>query len=183
MHNGFFNFKNIVGKLFLLLGIVGLLTFSCHTVLANSYVTGELEGLVIHVADGDTITVLTADNVQHRIRLNGIDAPEKYQAFGGKARQHLDNMVYRKQVTVTLFGKDKYGRDIGKIATDEYDDVNAIMIQDGFAWHYAQFYPSSEYAALQEEAQNESLGLWADPNPIPPWEFRKWKKTQQKKTA
>ena len=178
MKKNIFSFKNVFGKIMLCLVFLGLLALPFTTAQANTTVTGELTGRVVSVIDGDTVTVLTEDNVQHRIRLNGIDAPEKYQAFGGKARQHLGDLVYKKEVTVTLFGKDKYGRDIGQIATDELDDVNAIMIQDGFAWHYVKYYPSAEYAALQEEAQDNNRGLWADSNPIPPWEFRKWKRNK-----
>jgi micrococcal nuclease len=177
MKKSFLSFKSLFGKLLLLMGMVSLLSLTAPTVLANTKPTGELEGKVVYVIDGDTVTVLS-DNTQYRIRLNGIDAPEKSQAYGNKSKEYLRSMVYQKYVTVTLYGHDRYGRYIGMIHTDDIDDVNGAMIQAGMAWHYAHYYPSEEYAAYQRDAQEAGLGLWADSNPIPPWEFRKWKRNR-----
>ena len=175
MQKTIFSFKNIFCKLLFLVGMLGLCFLPRQTVEANTVRTGELEGRVVYVLDGDTVTVLS-DNTQYRIRLNGIDAPEKSQPFGRKSKDYLHNLVYQKDVLITLYGTDKYGRHIGILSTEEIDDVNAAMIEAGMAWHYVKYYPSEEYASLQKEAQEAGRGLWADANPIPPWEFRKWRR-------
>ena len=97
----------------------------------------ELRGRVVHVADGDTITVLDASNTQRKIRLSRIDAPEKAQAYGDVSRKHLAAFVAGKTVCVEFTKSDKYGRILGTIWDGE-TDVNLQMVKDGLAWHYKQ---------------------------------------------
>ena len=134
-----------------------------------------LQGRVVRVADGDTITILDATNTQNKVRLNKIDAPEKSQAFGEVSRKHLASMVASKNVQVEWTKKDKYGRILGDI-TIGTTNVNLRMVQDGLAWHFKAFDNTKEFAQAEIEARGKKIGLWKDANPIPPWEFRKAKK-------
>jgi len=135
-------------------------------------------GLVVAISDGDTITLLTEDKQQLKIRLVGIDTPEKKQAFGTKARDHLASRIFKQDVEVDLRKKDQYGRHLGVIYIGGVD-INQSMIQDGYAWfykHYAKEQPKEEalrYAKAESDARSKQRGLWVDPNPVPPWEFRK----------
>jgi micrococcal nuclease len=135
----------------------------------------ELRGKVVSIADGDTITVLDADKKQHKVRLTGIDAPEKKQAFGAKSKERLGELVAGKDVVVDWTKKDTYGRILGKVRQGSLD-VNLQMIKDGMAWHYRSYSKSAELSMAEAEAKAVKKGLWADPNPVPPWEFRKLKK-------
>jgi endonuclease YncB( thermonuclease family) len=137
-----------------------------------------LNGTVVGVADGDTVTVLDASRQQYKIRLMGIDAPEKKQAFGNKSKQALSDLVFNKQVSVEFNKTDKYGRTIGKILVDGLD-ANLEQVKKGMAWHYKQYQKEQSsvdrtaYAKAEELAKAEKLGLWFDPSPTPPWDFRR----------
>ena len=151
-----------------------LLIFSVCTACASKI----LQGKVVSVADGDTITVLDAEKIQHKIRLQGIDAPEKAQAFGAKSKQALYEMVHGKTVQVSFEKSDKYGRILGKVLLDG-QDICHQQIKAGLAWHYKKYQnqqPLADrdaYSASETAAKNEKLGLWSDPRPVAPWDFRK----------
>ena len=136
-----------------------------------------LLGKVINVADGDTITVLDDTNTQHKIRLAGIDAPEKRQAFGNVSKQNLADMVAGQAVAVEWVKVDKYGRKVGKVLLAG-TDCNLVQVKRGLAWHYKQyqreqsFTDQQSYAAAETEARAAKLGLWRDAEPMPPWKFR-----------
>ena len=140
-----------------------------------------LQGKVVGVADGDTITVLDAHNKQHKIRLQGIDAPEKAQAFGQKSKQSLNQLVHSNQVTLDFQKKDKYGRTVGKVLLNG-SDICLAQIKLGMAWHYKQYaseQPKEDreiYAQAEMDARNQAIGLWKDKSVTPPWEFRKQRK-------
>jgi len=138
----------------------------------------ELRGKVVSIADGDTITVLDTDKKQHKVRLNGIDAPEKKQAYGAKSKARLGELVAGKDVVVEWKEKDTYGRTLGKV-TQSGLDVNLQMVNEGLAWHYRKYSKSIELARTEAEAKAAKKGLWADPNPVPPWEFRKLEKKKK----
>jgi endonuclease YncB( thermonuclease family) len=152
-----------------------LILFSCNLHAAT------LQGKVVGVADGDTITVLDANNTQHKIRLQGIDAPEKAQAFGQKSKQSLHQLVHSKQVTIEYQKKDKYGRTVGKVVHNG-NDVCLEQIKLGMAWHYKQYeseQPKEDretYAQAELAVRTKTIGIWKDKNPTPPWEFRKQNK-------
>ena len=97
----------------------------------------EIRGKVVSISDGDTITVLDAEKVQHKIRLQGIDAPEKKQAFGTKSKDRLSDKIGEKEVVVKWKEKDRYGRVLGEIHLGDRH-INLEMVQDGMAWHYKQ---------------------------------------------
>jgi endonuclease YncB( thermonuclease family) len=130
-----------------------------------------LKGRVVSVADGDTITIIGDENTQYKIRLNAIDAPEKSQDFGQKSKQQLSNYVFGKDVTVKWKSKDKYGRVLGTVFVGN-TDINLQMVRDGFAHHYKRFDNSPAYAAAETEARQNRRGLWSDPNPIQPEDYR-----------
>ena len=139
---------------------------------------GTIQGNVVGVSDGDTITFLDATNTQHKIRLQGIDAPEKAQAFGQKSKQSLHQLVHSKQVTIEYQKKDKYGRTLGKVLQNG-TDVCVAQIKLGMAWHYKQYESEQSkedretYSQAELAARTEAKGIWKDKNPTPPWEFRK----------
>ena len=134
----------------------------------------SFEGKVVALADGDTITVLR-DGTQVKIRLEGIDAPEKNQAFGNKAKVALSDHVFRKVVTVNATGTDKYGRTLARVIIDG-QDVSALIVREGFAWHYKQYSDDEHLAKLEQQARGDKVGLWSEENALPPWEFRKRRK-------
>ena len=149
--------------------------------IAMSLNAATLQGKVVSVADGDTITILDSQKTQHKIRLQGIDAPERAQAFGNKSKQSLHEMVHGKQVTVDSQKKDKYGRVVGKILLNN-TDVCLEQLKRGMAWHYKQYANEQSpedrdvYAQAESTARAQSLGLWKDKSPTPPWAFRKQNK-------
>ena len=142
----------------------------CLTACLASY-GATLTGRVVKVSDGDTITVLDASNVQHKIRLNGIDAPEKKQAFGQVAKNHLSSLVAGKAVRVEYSKRDRYGRVLGTVFVGD-TDINLKMIADGLAWHYKKFDKTPSYAKAEDAARSKRLGLWRDPKPVEPETFR-----------
>ena len=127
---------------------------------------------VVGVYDGDTITCIDDTNTQQKIRMAEIDAPELGQDFGTVSREAMAAMVFGKTVDVTDSGKDRYGRWIGHISVNGLN-VNREMIATGNAWHYAAYSSDPSLAAVQSQAQTQKLGLWAQPNPTPPWNYRK----------
>jgi endonuclease YncB( thermonuclease family) len=131
---------------------------------------GKLLGSVVAIHDGDTLTLLVG-TVQHKIRLNGIDAPELGQPFAQRSRQFLADLCFGKSVTVTVVDVDKYGREVGNVFVGQALS-NEELVRAGLAWHYKQYSKDATLAALEVEARSGKRGLWADPNPIPPWEFR-----------
>ena len=142
-----------------------------HTASAES-----LHGRVVGITDGDTIMVLV-DHREVKVRVAGIDAPEKKQPFGQRSKEHLSDCAFGKSVAVEWSKKDRYGRTIGKVTADGVD-CGLRQIQDGLAWHYnayAKEQSSSDRAAYSEaesQAMARKTGLWSDPHPTPPWEFR-----------
>jgi endonuclease YncB( thermonuclease family) len=144
----------------------------------------ELPGRVVAIADGDTITILDSANTQHRIRLAGIDAPESHQAFGEQSRLSLSEMIFGKDVRVSYQKVDQYGRLVGKIIL-EGKDVNLEQVKTGMAWHY-KFYEDEQtpedrelYDRAEAEARAARRGLWQDPNPTEPYQFRKEEKRER----
>ncbi len=133
---------------------------------------------MIGIADGDTLTVLDASHQQHKIRLSGIDAPERGQPFGTVSGDHLGERVFGKQVTIEYNKRDRYGRIVGKVL-DSVHDVNLEQIDAGLAWHYKEYQYEQNpldrqiYADTEIEARREKRGLWQDPHPIPPWDWRR----------
>ncbi|EBS0977649.1 thermonuclease family protein [Escherichia coli] len=131
----------------------------------------KIQGKVIRVLDGDTIEVLQ-DKKPVRVRLANIDAPEKKQAFGRWSANQLKALLAAQPVMVTYTQTDRYGRIIGRVFTTNGTDASRFMVQSGAAWVYERYNADESLPALQREAQEQKRGLWADSNPVPPWEWR-----------
>lgn len=137
-----------------------------------------ITGRVIAVTDGDTIRVLDAQNVQFKVRLAGIDAPESKQAYGARSKKSLSDLVFGKTVTVEVSKHDRYGRVVGKVLYEKVD-MDLQHVEVGLAWHYKQYAKEQStsdrglYAAAEDRARTAHLGLWHDANPIPSWEWRR----------
>lgn len=135
----------------------------------------DFSGKVIGVLDGDTVDVLVDDRPV-RVRLSEIDAPEKRQAFGTRSRQALSAMVFGQIVTVQGQGLDWRGkRTVGRIVF-EGRDVNRAMVAAGMAWVYPQYVKDRSLYAVEADARGAERGLWADKEPIPPWQWRSAKR-------
>ena len=160
-----------------LLFLVALLTFTVNLAQAGDAIKGE----VISISDGDTLSVLDTTHGLHKIRLSGIDAPEKSQPFGQRAKQALADQVFRKQVTVEWKKQDRYRRIVGRVITTDGVDANLKQLELGMAWHYKKYQheqPSAErerYSLAEKNARLQRIGLWQDTNPAPPWEYRRRK--------
>ncbi len=134
-----------------------------------------LTGRVVRVTDGDTVVVLGSGNVQHKIRLIGIDAPERGQAYGKASGRHLSERVAGKHVVVEYEKRDWYKRIVGKVLLSG-EDVNLGQIEAGLAWHYKKYerVQSAEDRKRYSRAEIEARrGLWREQNPVPPWEWRR----------
>lgn len=148
----------------LTLYFVLLITFHCHA---------QLTGKVVKVSDGDTFTLL-ADKKQIRIRLHGIDCPEKGQDYYQVAKQFLSDQIFGKTVTVKKLKNDRYRRVVG-IVTVSGIVVNEKLLEAGLAWHYKEYDNNEAWQKLEESARGKRLGIWSMKNPVPPWEYRKRK--------
>ena len=135
-------------------------------------------GRIVGISDGDTVTLLDVNKRQYKIRLTAIDAPEKKMPFGQRSKEHLSDLVFNKDVQVETEKLDRYGRTLGKILFDR-KDINLAMINAGLAWHYRKYQREQSasdrllYAHAEDQARQQRIGLWREPNPIPPWEWRK----------
>ena len=157
--------------------------------LAAGASAADLHGRVIAVADGDTITVADSARVIRKVRLAGIDAPEKKQPYGTQAREHLVSLVFGKAVIVLWHKRDRYGRLVGEVRLPGHgtcgrshcariEDVGLAQVKSGFAWHYRQYRNEQapedrrRYALAEQDARARREGLWQDAHPLPPWEYR-----------
>ena len=140
-----------------------------------------LNGRIVAIADGDTITLLDSSNKQHKIRIVGIDAPEKKQDFGQRSKANLSNVAFNQAVVADCRKIDRYKRNLCVVSANGRD-VGLEQIRSGMAWHYKQYakeQPASEritYERAENEAKVKRLGLWAETDPLPPWDWRHSKK-------
>lgn len=145
--------------------------------LALNCTAATIEGRVVGVLDGDTITLLDQHHKQFRIRLSGIDAPEKKQPFGQRSKESLSSLVFGKPVSVETSKQDLYGRCLGKVLVNG-QDANLEQLNRGMAWHYKAYSRSQSlidrdgYADAENSARAARRGLWAESAPVPPWEYR-----------
>lgn len=137
----------------------------------SSAALADFSGTVIRIVDGDTLDVLVA-NRPVRVRLAQIDAPERSQAFGTRARQALSAMAFRQLVTVADAGVDDYGRQLGTVFVGG-QNINAVMVDRGMAWAYRRYLADRSLIRLEQQARTARRGLWIDPAPVAPWLFRR----------
>jgi endonuclease YncB( thermonuclease family) len=167
--------------------MIALLSFLFCINLAHA---AELVGKVISVADGDTLTIVTADKQQHRIRINGIHAPEKGQPFGERSKHNLSRMAFQKDARLDCHKTDRFGREVCKVWVQPADcltcgrtlDVGHAKVIAGLAWWYRAYAKEQtaedrdRYEPAEDEARFRKQGLWQNKEPVPPWEWRRKKR-------
>ncbi len=132
----------------------------------------EFEGRVVEIVDGDTVGVMHEGRAE-RIRLNGIDAPEKRQAFGRRSQEYLGEMIFGQTVRVVVRSKDRYGRTVADLYLGS-KNVNQEMVRAGMAWWFRKYAPHDRVLEdLEEKAREAGRGLWRDSDAIAPWTFRR----------
>lgn len=175
MHNSVIERRSVAGKWITPLLIAALA--NCVAPAAATAEAREIVGRVVSVADGDTITLLDGDKQQHKIRLDGIDAPEKSQAFGDRSKQSLSDLAHGRDARADCHKTDPYGREVCKVLVDGVD-VNLEQVRRGMAWHFKRYEREQRpedrraYADAEVEARSARRGLWRDAQPMPPWEWR-----------
>ena len=133
----------------------------------------DLAGRVVRVADGDTVTVLDRRNTQHKVRLYGIDSPERDQPYGKAAKNALQRLIDNRPVEVVVVAKDSYGRTVGTLYRDGVN-LNEAMVAAGYAWWYQHFAPNERrLEEAEQRARAQRVGLWAEPRPVAPWDWRR----------
>lgn len=168
-------FKN-VSILFLVFFTSCIISSTKQEIPEESSVTGK----VIHIADGDTYDLLTDDKQTIRIRMEGIDAPERGMAFYKVSKNYLGELCMGKTIKVVKTDTDRYGRLIGFSYLSDGSEIGSLMIKAGMAWHYKQYSTDENLAQLEIEARDAKRGLWYDKNPIAPWEHRKQQREKKK---
>ena len=148
--------------------------------VCNANAKNILQGLVVGVSDGDSLTLLDAEKRQHKIRLQGIDAPEVKQAYGQKSKESLSKLVYNKTIKVHWSKKDRFGRTVGQVMLGDID-ICLEQVRRGMAWHFKDYQDEQSvkdrdlYDRAEVEARELRLGLWQDAAPIEPAVFRQKK--------
>lgn len=150
-----------------------LLTLFICLFASTLYCQNSFWGKVVGIKDGDTVVVLDSLNNQTTLRLAEVDCPEKSQAFGSKSKQFTSDEIYLKQVKYIVTDIDRYNRSIAKIYYDNNKYLSAEIIRNGFGWQYKKYSTSKLLAKLEEEARKNKRGLWIDPNPIYPSDWRR----------
>ena len=163
-------------KLLILIVLIAINIAGCKNAEVNEPVAAVV-GKVVKVVDGDTLHIYSNKGT-YIIHLSGIDAPERGQAYGKRAKEHLEFLVAGKQVIAIVESKDRYGRYVASVKVQS-KDVCAEMLSAGYAWHYKQYDNNKYYDELQREAKKAKRGLWLDKKPQAPWEYRKEQRAGQ----
>jgi endonuclease YncB( thermonuclease family) len=159
------------------MSIVRYLVLLSLLVQSGQILAETIDGRVVGVSDGDTITVLDNSKKQHKIRLSGIDAPESKQPFGQASKRHLSNLIFNRNVTLYCGKTDKYKRQVCVVMVNG-QDANLAQVKAGMAWWYRAYAKEqipehrAQYQAAEMDAQLQRIGLWQDNAPVPPWEWR-----------
>lgn len=140
----------------------------------SNIVFAQISGKVIGIKDGDTVVILLEGNIQKTLRLAEVDCPENSQPFGKNSKQFTSDQIFGKQINFIETDTDRYGRTIAKIYYDN-KYLSAEIIKAGFGWWYYHYSNDKNLKMLEDEASKNKIGLWSDPNSIPPWEWRKIK--------
>lgn len=148
--------------------------------VCNANAAPVLQGRVVGVSDGDSLTLLDAEKRQYKIRLQGIDAPEIKQAYGQKSKESLSKMVHGKTIQVHAYKKDRFGRTVGQVMLGDID-ICLEQVRRGLAWHFKDYQDEQSaedrerYDRAEKQAREQGLGLWQDAAPVAPWVFRQKK--------
>lgn len=136
----------------------------------------EFVGKVVGVIDGDSIRVMHEGKAE-QIRLIGVDCPEKRQPFGTRAKEYTSELAFGKEVTVYGKSRDRYGRTLAEVLLPDGRSLNQALLSAGLAWWFRKYSKDLRLGELERQARNAKLGLWAEPNPVPPWDWRTRMKT------
>lgn len=162
--------------IYILLFSFTLFNFSCNSQSgnrkANSYSVENATGRVVAILDGDTYDILLEGNKTVRVRMEGIDAPEKGMPFYKVAKKHLSDLCFGKQVTLKNTGIDNHDRTLAFSYLEDGTELSHEMLKVGLAWHFKKYNSDVDLAQLETEARNAKIGIWQDENPMPPWENR-----------
>lgn len=139
---------------------------------ANSQNEQGITGKVVGVIDGDTYDILIEGNKAIRVRMEGIDAPEKGMPFYKVAKNYLSVLCFGKQVTLNISGKDNHNRTLAFSYLEDGKELSHEMLKAGLAWHFKKYNSDTALERLEIEAKNSKIGLWQNENPMPPWENR-----------
>ncbi len=156
----------------------------CLALVVQAALADTIEGKVIRVADGDTLTIRTAQPLDYRIRISGIDAPEKGQPFGNRSKQNLAQLTLNKQARLDCYKTDRYQRKVCRVSV-EGRDVGLEQVRVGAAWWYRAYVKKQtvaerrEYESAEDQPKAAKLGLWHDKDSVPPWEWRHAKKSRR----
>jgi endonuclease YncB( thermonuclease family) len=149
-----------------------VLALTINLMFAISVNAQTISGHVVGVSDGDTIKVLTGNHELTVVRLEGIDCPEKKQAFGKRAKEFTSSLVFDRDVMLDSRGHDRYGRTIAEVRLSDGTSVNYALVKNGLAWWYQKYSKDAKLAGLEQGARRQHLGLWSDASPEAPWDFR-----------
>jgi endonuclease YncB( thermonuclease family) len=137
----------------------------------------QVKLFVTAITDGDTINILDTQKTEHKIRISGIDAPEKAQPFGSKSTANLGRLAFNKDAQADCPKRDRFGRLVCKVTVDG-TDVGLQQVTDGMAWWYRKYAKEQlgadqdSYEQAETMAKLRRIGLWGEVNPVPPWEWR-----------
>ncbi len=159
-------------KTFLLYSFLLLSCSTKNSIVEKNY---SLTGNVIKIVDGDTFDILTDSITTVRIRMNGIDCPERKQDYYQVSKDALIKYIFGKNVQLITYGTDRYKRTIADVFYNN-KNINIAMIKNGFAWYYKKYSSDKEMAKAEQDARASKIGLWQMANPIAPWDFRRSKK-------
>ena len=154
---------------------VSLLMLGCYTKNDASTQT-ELTGKVIKIVDGDTYDILLDNHTTKRIRMEGIDTPERGMAFYKVAKDYLATLCFEQTVRIVPTNTDRNGRVIAKTFLANGSEVGLLMVEAGYAWHFKKYSSDIQLANAETASRNKKIGLWVDEMPIAPWDWRKFKK-------
>lgn len=147
------------------------LSLVCFLLVCSIVVEAQQTGRVTGIADGDTFNLLSGGK-QIKVRLYGIDCPERGQDYHQVAKQFLSDLIYNKTVTIKQTGTDRYRRVIAVVYIGNVN-VNEYLLSAGLAWHYKRYDNNEDWAQLEKQARQRAKNIWSKSNPVAPWEFRK----------
>lgn len=135
--------------------------------------SGSIKGTVTKVSDGDSVDFFDGTDTI-KVRLMHIDAPERFQPHSKESWQFLRKLVHNKTVFLTTDAtKDRYGRIVGELYLPNKENVNQMLVEKGYAWHFKRYSTNKRYATLEQKARQNKTGLWANEKVVPPWDWRK----------
>ncbi len=155
-----------------LLLFISLLTIGCYS-KNDTTNKSELSGKVIKIVDGDTYDILFDNQTTKRIRMEGIDAPERGMAFYKVSKDYLGELCFGQTVLINKTNTDRYGRVVAKTYLPNGKELGLLMIEAGYAWHFKKYSSDAQLANAETEARNNRMGLWIDDTPIAPWNYRR----------